>query len=281
MIIGLTVVAYGTSAPELAVSVTAAYTGKPAICAGNIVGSNILNILLVLGATAVVFPLKATAAFLRREVPIMVGISIVFLIMAWDGELSRLDAAILILILVAYTLMMIRIAKGEKNHVVREYEEDLSLPRPRSMRLNVVLIIVGLAMLTGGSDMFVDGAVGMAEFFGVSDTIIGLTLVALGTSLPELATCLIAAYRKHADICLGNVVGSCIYNLVAIGGISGALVQVPFESEMVHVHIPVMVGAAVILWPMLHSGGKITRTEGSLLLASYAAYMAWTISQSV
>jgi cation:H+ antiporter len=281
MIIGLTVVAYGTSAPELAVSVTAAYTGKPAICAGNIVGSNILNILLVLGATAVVFPLKATAAFLRREVPIMVGISIVFLIMAWDGELSRLDAAILILILVAYTLMMIRIAKGEKNHVVREYEEDLSLPRPRSMRLNVVLIIVGLAMLTGGSDMFVDGAVGMAEFFGVSDTIIGLTLVALGTSLPELATCLIAAYRKHADICLGNVVGSCIYNLVAIGGISGALVPLPFESEMVHVHIPVMVGAAVILWPMLHSGGKITRTEGSLLLASYAAYMAWTISQSV
>lgn len=281
MIIGLTVVAYGTSAPELAVSVTAAYSGKPAICAGNVVGSNILNILLVLGATAVVFPLKATAAFLRREVPIMAAVSILFMIMAWDGELSRLNAGILILVLVAYTLMMIRTARAEKNHVAREYDENLLPLRPRSAFLNVLLIIVGLAMLTGGSDMFVDGAVGMAKFFGVSDAIIGLTLVALGTSLPELATCLIAARRKHADICLGNIVGSCIYNLVAIAGISGVLVPLPFEAEMVRVHIPVMIGAAVILWPMLLSGGKITRTEGSLLLVFYAAYMAWTISQNV
>ena len=283
MIIGLTVVASGTSAPELAVCVTAAYSGKPAICGGNVVGSNILNILLVLGATAAIFPLTATAAFLRREVPIMVGISIAFLFMAWDGVLSRLDAGILLVMLLVYTVTIIRIARGEKKAVVQEYEEEQneSLPRTRSALLNVVLIVVGLAMLTGGSDLFLKGAVGLAQAFGISDAMIGLTLVALGTSLPELAACLIAAYRKHADICLGNIIGSCIYNLAAIAGISGALVPLPFESEMVRVHIPVMVGAAIILWPMLQRGGKISRLEGSLLLTSYLAYMGWTISQNV
>lgn len=281
MIIGLTVVAYGTSAPELAVSVTAAYSGKPAICGGNVVGSNILNVLLVLGATAAVFPLKATAAFIRREIPIMVAVSIAFLVMTLDGVLSRLDAGILIAILLIYTMMMIRIARGEKNHVVREYEEDPALPRTRSALLNIVLVVVGLAMLTGGSDLFLKGAVGIARALGVSDAIIGLTLVALGTSLPELAACLIAAYRNHADICLGNIIGSCIYNIVAIAGISGMLVPLPFESEMVRVHIPVMVGAAAILWPIVHRGGKISRVEGGFLLACYLVYMGWTVSQNV
>lgn len=283
MIIGLTVVAYGTSAPELAVSVTAAYSGKPAICAGNVVGSNILNILLVLGATALVFPLAATAAFLRREVPIMVAISLVFMIMAWDGVVSRIDAGILLVMLLAYTFMIIRIARGEKKAVVQEYEEEQkeSFPPTRSALLNVVLIIVGLAMLTGGSDLFLKGAVGLAQAFGISDAMIGLTLVALGTSLPELAACLIAAYRKHADICLGNIIGSCIYNLAAIAGISGALVPLPFESEMIRFHIPVMVGAAVILWPMLNRGKAISRLDGGLLLTCYLAYMGWTISQNV
>jgi len=281
MIIGLTVVAYGTSAPELAVSVMAAASGKPAICSGNVVGSNIINVLLVLGATAAIFPLQATAAFLRREVPIMVGVSVLFLVMAWNGVLSRAEAAILLVALASYTLLAIQIARREKKEVVRKYEEHQTAISKRSVAFNLVLIVVGLTMLTGGSHVFLDGAVGVARWLGVSDAIIGLTLVALGTSLPELAAGLIAAYRKHGDICLGNIVGSCIYNLAAIAGLSGVVAPLPFESEMIHVHIPVMVGSAVVLWLMLLSGSRLSRLEGLLLLGLYLGYVGWMVAGHV
>ena len=279
MIVGLTVVAYGTSAPELIVSIMATLNGKPGICSGNIVGSNILNVLLVLGATALICPVRARADFVRREVPSMAGLSILFLILAWDGSLARWEAALLFALLLAYTYLAIRIAKREKADVESEYEDVQSSSGKKSTPVNLLLVGLGLVLLVGGSKVFLMGAIKVARAFDVSEAIIGLTLVAMGTSLPELVACLIAAYRKHPDICLGNIIGSSIYNMLAIGGVAGMMRPLPFESEMVRVHIPVMVGAAVILWPMVATRLKVGRREGLVLLGCYAAYMAWTIWQ--
>ncbi len=275
MIVGLTVVAYGTSAPELVVSIMATLDGKPAICGGNIVGSNILNILLVLGATALLCPIQATAAFVRREIPIMVGVSIAFFLCILDGTLSRIEAGLLLAALIGYTLMAVRIARREKAEVARQYEDEQP-PSKRSLLLNGVFIVVGLALLGGGSDVFLKGAVGIAERF-MSQATIGLTLVAFGTSFPELVACLVAAYRKHPDICLGNIIGSSIYNLLAIGGIAGLVAPLPFDQEMVYVHVPVMAGAAILSWPLVATGVKVSRRDGIVLLVCYAAYMAWTV----
>jgi len=280
MIVGLTVVAYGTSAPELVVSVMATLDGKPAICGGNIVGSNILNILLVLGATALVCPIKAMAAFVRREIPIMVGVSVLFFVCIFDGTLSRVEAGILLAALVGYTLMAVRIARREKAEVARQYEEQQTPTSKRSLLLNGVFVVVGLALLTGGSKVFLTGAVEIAKHF-MSEAMIGLTLVAFGTSVPELVACLVAAYRKHPDICLGNIIGSSIYNLLAIGGIAGLLAPLPFDAEMVGLHVPVMVGAAVLSWPLVAAGVRVGRRDGLVLLICYAAYMAWTVHTQI
>ena len=281
MIVGLTVVAYGTSAPELAVSVLAAYSEKPGICGGNVVGSNILNVLLVLGVTGVIYPIQAAAGFVKREVPIMVGVSVLFFAMVLNGRLSRFQAGFLVLVLIGYTLLTIRIARREKKKVAAEYEDVQAAAKGRSLALSIVFIAIGLALLAGGSELFLRGAVGVAKSFGISDAIIGLTLVALGTSFPELAACLVAAYRKHPDICLGNIIGSSIYNLLAIAGLAGILAPLPFEPEMVRVHIPVMVGAAVVLWVIVARRFRISRRSGLILLALYAAYMGWTVYRHV
>lgn len=276
-IVGLTVVAYGTSAPEFVVSVMATLDDKPAICGGNVVGSNILNILLVLGATAFIYPIQATAAFVRREVPIMVGVSVLFLILTRDGSLERLESSVLALLLIGYTLLAVWIARREKADVAKEYEDVQRTPTKRTIAMYLVLIVIGLVLLGCGSEIFLNGAVEIAKAFGISDSIIGLTLVALGTSFPELAACVVAAYRKHPDICLGNIIGSSVYNLLAIAGISGLISPLPFEPDMVRVHIPVMAGAAILLWPMVVTGFRISRREGIILLAIYSAFMAWTI----
>ncbi|MCG8408341.1 MAG: calcium/sodium antiporter [Phycisphaerales bacterium] len=276
-IVGLTVVAYGTSAPEFVVSVMATLDDKPGICAGNIVGSNILNVLLVLGVTALIYPIQATAVFVRREVPIMVGVSVLFLFLSRNGDLARPEAAVLVFLLFGYTALTVWIAKREKASVAREYEDVQPSPMKRTIAVNLLLIVVGLAMLGGGSELFLRGAVEIAKAIGISDSIIGLTLVAFGTSFPELAACVVAAYRKHPDICLGNVIGSSIYNLLAIGGISGLITPLPFEPDMIRVHIPLMAGAAVLLWPMVTTSFRISRREGLILLTCYTLFMIWTI----
>lgn len=280
MVIGLTVVAYGTSAPELVVSVMATLDGQPDICGGNIVGSNILNILLVLGATALICPIQATAAFVRREVPIMVGVSVLFLVYILDGTLSRIEAGILLVGLIGYTLMAVRIARREKAEIARQYEQEQAPISKRSILVNGVFVVVGLALLTVGSRVFLNGAVGIARHF-MTEAMIGLTLVAFGTSVPELVACLVAAYRKHPDICLGNIIGSCVYNLLAIGGVAGLVIPLSFAPEMVHLHVPVMVGAALLSWPLLAVGVKLGRRDGLVLLAGYAAYMAWAVHSQI
>lgn len=281
MIVGLTVVAMGTSAPELVVSGLAAYRGNPAICVGNVVGSNILNVLLVLGATALIYPLQAAAGFVRREVPIMVAASILLLLLSWNREIARAEAAVLVALLAGYILLAIRIARRESRAVADQFHEELSpLLRP-SLFLDLLLIGIGLAMLGGGSELFLRGAIGVARAFGLSDALIGLTLVALGTSVPELAACLVAAYRKHPDICLGNLIGSSIFNILAIAGISGLIRVLPIEDGMLGFHLPVMVGAAILVWIMVATRHRISRLEGVILLLCYAGYMTWTLSRQL
>lgn len=281
-VIGLTVVAFGTSAPEFVVSAAAAWKGNASICGGNVVGSNILNVLVVLGATAFVYPLKTTTAFVRREVPIMIVVSLLFWLVAGDTILSRGEGFFLLALLAVYILVTIRIARRDKATLAAEYADSQPVGS-RSLLLNALLIGIGLALLAGGSEVFLRGAVGIAEALGISEAMIGLTLVAMGTSLPELSSSLVAAYRKHPDICLGNIVGSCIYNLLWIGGTCGVIRDVPFNNQqdrMLSFHIPVMVFAAVVLWPIVATGHRISRRDGLLLLTFYSVYLAWTIYEA-
>ena len=282
MVVGLTVVAFGTSAPEFVVSILAAIRGNAAICAGNIVGSNILNILLVLGATALICPLRASASFVRREVPVMAAVSLLVWYFAGNGTLSPIEATVLLALLAAYTVYIVWIARRERASVQQEFDAEQTYVR-RSLLIEAVLVVAGLGILAGGSEVFLRGAVDVAERLGMSETLIGLTLVALGTSLPELAASLIAAYRKHPDICLGNLVGSCIYNLLWIGGTAGLVGMtgevrgLPFDAEMRSLHLPVMVFSAVVLWPIIVTGHRVSRREGAFLLLVYVAYAVWII----
>jgi len=279
MIIGLTVVAYGTSSPELVVSGFAAWQGNPAICGGNIIGSNILNVLLVLGTTALIYPIVTTAGFVRREVPIMVGACGLFWLLVLNGTLDRMEAAIFLLLLFGYTILTIRLARREQRQKDPEFA-DVQSRTVASLGLSFLLVFVGLALLGGGSEIFLRGAIGIARHLGISEAMIGLTLVAMGTSFPELAASLVAAWRKHPDICLGNIVGSSIYNVLAIGGVAGLIAPLPIDAELLKLHVPVMVVAAVVLWIIVTHGLRVARWHGALLLAIYAGYMGWVIARN-
>ncbi len=275
MLVGVTVVAFGTSAPEFVVCVTAAWRSNTAIVAGNVVGSNILNVLLVLGATAVVYPLKAQAAFVRREIPVMVASALLLWLFARDGKVDRLDGALLLCMLAGYLVFTVRLARRESRIVAEQYE-DMPQVRRRPLWLDFVLIVVGLIFLSLGSGVFLDGAVSIAHRFEVPEDIIGLTLVAGGTSFPELAACLVAAWRKHPDICLGNIIGSSIYNILGIAGTAAAVAPLTFGHGLLTEHLPVMVGSSVLLWIMVKTGLRVSRREGVALLTAYAVYFFWT-----
>ena len=275
MLVGVTVVAFGTSAPEFVVCVTAAWRENTAIVAGNVVGSNILNVLLVLGATAVVYPLKAQAAFVRREIPVMVASSLLLWLLARDGKVDRLDGALLLCMLAGYLAFTVRLARRESRIVAEQYE-DMPQVRRRPLWLDFVLIVVGLIFLSLGSGVFLDGAVCIARRFEVPEDIIGLTLVAGGTSFPELAACPVAAWRKHPDICLGNIIGSSIYNILGIAGAAAAVAPLTFGHGLLTLHLPVMVGSSVLLWIMVKTGLRVSRREGVALLTAYAVYFFWT-----
>lgn len=284
MTVGLTVVAFGTSAPEFVVSTMASHLGNVSVVGGNIVGSNILNVLVVLGITALVCPLKATTAFVRREVPIMIGVTLLFWFFARsNATLSRGEGLLLIALLVVYILVTLQIARRERATLAAEFTEAQP-GGARSVTLNLLMILAGLVTLCGGSRLFLKGAIDIATALGISEAVIGLTLVAMGTSLPELAASLMAVRRKHPDLCLGNIVGSCIYNLLWIGGTCGIIRAVPFNEahdRMLSVHIPVMVFAAVVIWPIIATGHRIRRRDGFMLLAVYAVYLAWVIRQGL
>jgi cation:H+ antiporter len=273
LIVGLTVVAFGTSAPELVVSVRAALAGQGAIAIGNVIGSNTLNIGLILGLTALIYPLKVQLQILRIDAPIMIGVSLLAAWMLTDHGIGRPEGAVLAGGLIAYTAFTVLFARRVKPSAAVEAEFAESMPAPRgSMWRDLLFIAAGLALLIAGSRFMVDGAVNLARSFGISEAIIGLTIVALGTSMPELVTCLVAAMKKEPDIALGNIIGSNIFNILGILG-TAALAR-PMTGEGIRVlDLCVCIAFAVALLPILRSERTMQRWEGLLLLAGYIAYV--------
>jgi cation:H+ antiporter len=272
--VGLTVMAYGTSSPELVVSVKAGLSGNGAISAGNVVGSNICNILLILGAAALVHPIATSTQVVRREIPIMIVATLVSIALLADGELSRLDGAALLGGIVVYTWLTLRGARKAKAGEGDEIPGDLGLG------LASAYVLGGLGVLVAGSHLFVEGAASIAEGWGVSQVVIGLTVVALGTSLPELATSMVAALRKDTDVAIGNVVGSNLFNLLGILGVA-ALIRPIDVSDLGKVDLAVMLVTAVVLLPLIQVRKRVGRRAGLLMLAGYVGYTWWLVATSV
>jgi cation:H+ antiporter len=275
LLVGLTVVAFGTSAPELVVSLKAALMGNSSISLGNVVGSNIANIALVLGSAALIRPLEVQANVIRREIPIMIGISVVMILFLLDGELGEIDGIIFISLLILYTLINIFIARKEKNPEV-DTQFNNKLRSKFGIAISIILMIFGLGLLVLGANFFVQGAVATAKLFNVSDAIIGLTIVSIGTSLPELITSVVASYKRESDIIIGNVIGSNIFNILSILGITAIIIPIS-SAGITYIDLGVMLFAAIILLPLSKSGFLITRWEGALLLLGYAGYMYYLL----
>jgi cation:H+ antiporter len=284
IVIGLTVVAFGTSAPEFAVSVQGALTGNSDVAIGNVVGSNTFNILLVLGLSAAIGSLTIEQRIIKRDIPILLGISVVIYGLVLNELVGRIEGGILFAGLLAYTWWLLQDArKAESVKVTAEYEEavdaldDGLVSKP--LYLQIGLVLVGLALLILGSRFLVSSATTIAEAFGVSDLVIGLTVVAAGTSLPELATSVMAAYRGQRDIAVGNVVGSSLFNLLGVLGLSAALSSsgIPVDRELIRLDYPVMLAATLVLIPICWNGFAIKRWEGMLLAAFYVAYVAYLV----
>lgn len=281
LVVGLTVVAFGTSSPELAVSVQSAWSGQVDIALGNVVGSNIFNVLFILGVSALIVPLLVAKQLIRQEVPIMIGASLLLFALAWDGGLSRWDGALLFGLLIAYTVFLIRQSRKESKAMADEYSRELGVDKGWDGRLpaQLLLIAAGLALLVGGSNWLVDAAVVFAKHLGVSEMVIGLTVVAAGTSMPEVATSIIAAIRGQRDIAVGNVVGSNTFNILGVLGVSGlaAPASLTVAPAMLSFDLPVMIAVAVACLPIFFSGNLIARWEGGLFFGYYLAYTAYLI----
>lgn len=270
LVVGLTVVAFGTSAPELVVSITSVFNGSGDVAIGNVVGSNIFNIAVILGLSALINPVRVNRQVLRMDMPIMVTISFVVIFLLRDKTIDRLEGLALftgILLYVGGTIWFAR-----KGNVSPERGGEVRMKPGESLLLYIVLVLAGLAFLVIGSRLFVKGAVDLARILNVSEAVIGLTIVAMGTSLPELATSVVAACRKEDDIAVGNIVGSNIFNMLSILGATGLLMPVHGQGITV-VDLLFMAGSAVVLLPLMISGLRINRFEGLLLLAIYAGYL--------
>ena len=280
LVIGLTVVAFGTSAPELAVSVSSSLDGNADVAIGNVVGSNIFNVLFILGLAAVVAPLIVSQQLVRLDVTIMIGVSVILLLMVLDNAVGRIDGAILFTGILAYTWFAVQSSRRESQQVAQEYSVEFGEVDRSAARVlfDVVRVVVGLALLVLGSRWFVDGAIEMAEALGVSDLVIGLTLVAAGTSMPELATSVVASIRGERDIAVGNIVGSNIFNILAVLGLSGLVAGtdgVAVAESAQRVDIPIMIAVAVACLPIFFTGYVISRWNGVLFMVMYAGYVAY------
>lgn len=280
VVIGLTVVAFGTSSPETAVTVQSAFSGNADIALGNVVGSNILNVLFVLGISAVVLPLAVSRRLVRLDVPILIAASGLLLLLGLDGEIGRLDGLLLFAGVVAYTAFSLIQSRMENNEDSEPDEGETGWANSRIFQ--VFLVGLGLAMLVLGSRWLVEGAVAFATALGVSELIIGLTVVAFGTSLPEVATSLVAAFRGQRDMAVGNAIGSSIFNILAVLGISSLVAPngIPVPQAALSFDIPVMIATAVACLPIFFTGSRIGRREGLLFLAYYAAYAAYLFLDS-
>ncbi|MGJ7440394.1 calcium/sodium antiporter [Aquipuribacter sp. MA13-6] len=295
LLVGLTVVSFATSAPELAVSLRATLSGNPGLAVGNVVGSNIANVLLVLGLSAVVLPLVVRTRLVRTDVPVMIGLSVLTLLLALDGWISRLDGVLLVVLLVGYVSVSVVVSRRQeragRERVARQREAGGDSPGtsgPPAARtgartaLDAGLVAVGVGLLVLGATLLVDSATTIGSALGVSDLVIGLTVVAVGTSLPELATSIIAAVRGQRDMAVGNVVGSNIFNIGAVLGLSGVISPVGIELSpgAVNLDLPVMILVAVALLPVAITGAAVARWEGLLFVAYYAVYVTYLVLDS-
>lgn len=278
-VVGAVIIGFGTSLPELVVSLLAAWKGSPDIAISNVVGSNIANVALILGCAALVTPLAVHLRMVRLELPIMIAISFGLWALATGGSVSRVEGGIMVTAFVAFLLLLLRNSRQEPSEVKAEFAEEVK--HVRSTWLTAAFIVGGLAMLIGGGWLAVEAAVGLARGLGLSELVIGLTIVAVGTSLPELASSVAAAIRGHTDIAIGNVIGSNIYNVLCVLGITAMIQPLPTTgATLMWLDLPVMVGFAVVLVPMMMIAMRISRPSGTLLLVGYAVYLWYLVEYS-
>lgn len=282
LVIGLTVVAFGTSSPEIAVSVQSAFSGQADIALGNVVGSNIFNVLFILGLSALVTPLVVAQQLIRLDVPLMIGVSFLLFTLAFDSKVGRMDGVLFFTGILAYIIFAIRLSRKEGEQIKEEYAKEFGDARNKSKAqwlIYIAFIVIGLALLVLGSRWLVVGAIAFARVLGVSELIIGLTIIAAGTSLPEVATSVIASLRGERDIAVGNVVGSNIFNILAVLGLVSIVapngINVP--PAALRFDIPVMLVTAFACLPIFFTGKKIARWEGALFLGYYVAYTLYLI----
>lgn len=279
-VIGLVVVGFGTSTPELAVNIGAAINGNTDIAIGNVVGSNIANVGVILGLSALIAPLAVQLRMVRVELPIVIAVSFLLWGLASMGELVRWEGFILVGAFAAFMLYLLKCSKSEPDVVQAEFATE-NPKANRKLGWTIGLIVVGLTALMGGAHLCVVAAVSLATMWGMSELVIGLTIVAIGTSLPELASSVMAAYRGHADIAIGNVLGSNIYNVMFVLGVTSIITPLPTTSPtLMWLDIPVMIGFALALVPMMLMGFKISRWNGALLLGAYATYVGYLLQLS-
>lgn len=271
MVIGLTIVAMGTSMPELCVSMVSALKGTPDLAVGNVIGSNTLNTLLIVGCSALVAPIMVKRSSVRRDIPFAVLASLLMLIFCLDGGIDRLDAALLFILFAVFMFVTVKYGKNEGTEA-----KTTAAPLGKA----ALLLVVGLVCLILGSNLFVDNASFIASTLGVSDAVIGLTIVAGGTSLPELATSMVSAKKGNSDIAIGNVIGSNVFNILMIIGVTG-LVKPMHIKGITSLDLIVMLASMLLLWFFCRTTYKVKRWEGAVLAISYIAYIAWLIAQAV
>ena len=281
LLIGLTLVGFGTSTPELVTSLQAAFAGSPGVAVGNVVGSNIANILLILGLAALIQPVMAARGPFKRDAAVLTVSALAALAVVQSGMLDRLSGILFVIGLIAYIGFAIWQERRASPAAGALASEAVETPQGGHLLLDLLVTVLGLGLTIGGASLLIDGAVGIATRFGISETIIGLTIVAIGTSLPELVTSLVAAIRKQGDVAFGNIVGSNIYNILGILGVTAIVKPIPVPQEIANVDIWVMLAATATLIIFAFSRGRIGRVEGAIMLAGYVGYTAWLAGQAV
>ncbi len=279
LIIGLTVVAFGTSAPELAISIKSAFAGEADLLMGNVIGSNIFNVLLVLGVSATITPLVVSQKLVRLDIPLLIGVSLLLYFFVLDGSIGRLDGGILLGILFVYLGFLFYQSRRESSEVEKQYRKEFYAGAAAHWMWEVVYVLGGLGLLVFGARWLVDSAVVFAEYLGLSELVIGLTIVAAGSSLPEVATSVVASIKGERDIAVGNIVGSNLFNILSVLGLTAVIVpqNIPVSLGITAFDLPVMIAVSIACLPIFFTGYAINRWEGLLFLGYYILYTLYLI----